>query len=72
MDQFKATNPNITDYNSRQDVEKEYMIGTPQIIKNKLDAFIENGVTHFMFWFMDYPSQEGIKLFAERILPFYR
>lgn len=69
--QFKATNPTKAGYYSRQDLEKQYLIGTPRKIKEQLDAFIAKGVSHFMLWFMDYPDDTGIKLFAEKIFPRY-
>jgi len=27
------------------------------------------GVTHFSLWFLDYPSFDSVKLFAEQVLP---
>jgi alkanesulfonate monooxygenase SsuD/methylene tetrahydromethanopterin reductase-like flavin-dependent oxidoreductase (luciferase family) len=66
--QMKATNPNLDGYNSRKDFEEEFLIGTPATIKEKLSLFVDKGVSHFMLWFMDYPDQKGIKLFAEKLL----
>ena len=68
LDHMKSVNPSFGDNISRKDLEDEFLIGTPNIIKQKLDRFIEKGVSHFMLWFMDYPDQQGIKLFAERVL----
>ena len=69
--QMKATNPTLENYSSKKDFENEFMMGPPNIIKEKLDQFIEMGVTHFMLWFMDFPDQTGIKLFAEKVFPHY-
>ena len=69
--QMKATNPALENYSSKKDFENEFMIGPPKIIREKLDQFIERGVTHFMLWFMDFPDQTGIKLFAEKVFPHY-
>lgn len=70
--QLKTANSKLTDYNSTEILKKKFMIGTPEEIKQRIDSFIEKGVSHFMLWFMDYPSQQGIKLFAEEILPYYK
>lgn len=72
LTQLKETNPALESYNSRQDFEEEFMIGTAEQIKAKLDKFMELGVSHFMLWFMDYPDQTGIKLFADKIMTCYR
>ena len=70
--QLKATNPQLTDYNSSEALKKEFMMGTPAMIKQQLKAFVDKGVSHFMLWFMDYPDTKGIRLFAEEVLPEYR
>lgn len=72
IEQLRRTNPLMAGYNSKEKFEDEFMIGSPRSIKDKLDQFIKKGVTHFMLWFMDYPDQHGIKLFAEKVLPYYR
>lgn len=69
---LKAVNPNLTDYSSPEVLKKEFMLGTPGEIKKQIDAFRKKGVSHFMLWFMDYPDQQGIKLFAETIMPEYK
>jgi alkanesulfonate monooxygenase SsuD/methylene tetrahydromethanopterin reductase-like flavin-dependent oxidoreductase (luciferase family) len=63
--QLKATNPAGVDYDSSESLRKEFLIGTPKDIKRQIDAFVEKGVSHFMLWFMDYPDDKGIRLFAK-------
>ena len=72
IEQLKVTNPVFENYDSKEDFEKEFMIGTPKSIKKKIDLFVEKGVNHFMLWFMDYPDQCGIKMFAEYVMPHYK
>lgn len=67
--QMKATNPALESYGSRKDFENEFLIGTPDVIVDRLKDYTNLGVTHFMLWFMDYPSLDGIRLFAEEVMP---
>lgn len=72
LDQLRATNPALGSYSGKEDFADEFMIGTPAAVRDKLDRFIELGVSHFMLWFMDYPDVRGIRLFAEEVIPNYR
>ena len=68
LEQLTITNPNNIDYNSSESIKKEFLVGTPKQIKHQLDGFIKKGVSHFMLWFMDYPSTKGIELFSKKII----
>ena len=58
--QLQKTNPGLQGYNSKEDFLDEFMIGTPDVIAQKIQSFIEKGVSHFMFWFMEFTScKEG-------------
>jgi alkanesulfonate monooxygenase SsuD/methylene tetrahydromethanopterin reductase-like flavin-dependent oxidoreductase (luciferase family) len=67
--QMKATNPALESYGSRKDLEREFLIGTPDVIVDRLKEYTALGVEHFMLWFMDFPSLDGIRLFAEEVMP---
>ena len=67
--QMKATNPALESYGSRKDLEKEFLIGTPDVIVDRLKEYEALGVEHFMLWFMDFPSLQGIRLFSEEVMP---
>ncbi len=71
IDQLKATNPQLENYNSKEIYMDEFLIGTPETIIDKLKQYIELGANHFMLWFMDYPSRKGINLFAEKVMPHF-
>jgi alkanesulfonate monooxygenase SsuD/methylene tetrahydromethanopterin reductase-like flavin-dependent oxidoreductase (luciferase family) len=70
--QLKATNPTLEQYRSRADFEQEFLIGTPTAVIRRLTDYIDLGVTHFMLWFMDFPSMDGVRLFAGAVLPHFR
>ncbi len=70
--QMKATNPALENYGTRRAFEAEFLIGTPDRIVERLHDYTALGVTHFMLWFMDFPSQDGIKLFARDVMPRFK
>ncbi|MFN8442400.1 MAG: LLM class flavin-dependent oxidoreductase [Caldilineaceae bacterium] len=49
-----------------------FIIGTADKVEQKLRAYIDLGVSHFMFWFMDAPEEGGLRLFAEEVMPRFR
>jgi len=67
--QMKATNPALESYSSREDFEHEFLIGTPDVVVDRMKEYTDLGVTHFMLWFMDYPNLDGVRLFAEEVAP---
>jgi len=51
------------------DLVDDWLVGTPGDVIRQIQAYRDLGVTHFMLWFIDYPSMSGPRLFAERVLP---
>jgi alkanesulfonate monooxygenase SsuD/methylene tetrahydromethanopterin reductase-like flavin-dependent oxidoreductase (luciferase family) len=49
-----------------------WIIGTPDEVRAKLHSYLDMGFTHFMLWFMDAPRDDGLRLFAETVLPAFR
>ena len=49
-----------------------FVVGTPEQVTQRLQQYIDLGVTHFMLWFMDAPDRQGLHLFAEQVAPRFR
>ncbi len=54
------------------DFRTNSFVGAPDQIRERMMKYIEIGVQHFVLTFIDYPSTEGIELFAEKVLPYLR
>ena len=54
------------------EMDRVAIIGTPDNVRQRIQEYIDAGITHFMLWFLDAPSDEGMTLFAEHVLPAFR
>ncbi|GIV78061.1 TIGR03560 family F420-dependent LLM class oxidoreductase [Litorilinea aerophila] len=45
------------------------LVGTPDQVAEQLRAFTELGCSYFIARFADFPRTEGVRLFAERVIP---
>ncbi len=50
----------------------DWLAGTPEQVTTQLEASIGLGISHFLLWFLDFPSLAGMHLFAERVAPAIR
>ncbi len=53
---------------SLNDFEKLNLVGTPDGCLKKMQPYANLGVTHFMLFFGDLPSLDGLKLFARSVM----
>jgi len=54
---------------SLSDFEKLNLVGTPASCLKKLQPYADLDVTHFMLFFGDLPSLDGLRLFADSVMP---
>jgi alkanesulfonate monooxygenase SsuD/methylene tetrahydromethanopterin reductase-like flavin-dependent oxidoreductase (luciferase family) len=50
----------------------DWLIGTPDDVIRQLGEYLALGVSHFMLWFVDFPSLDGLRLFADQVAPHFR
>jgi F420-dependent oxidoreductase-like protein len=48
------------------------LVGTPEQVAEKVQAYIDIGCTGFAPWCSDYPDTETLRLFAEKVIPQFR
>jgi alkanesulfonate monooxygenase SsuD/methylene tetrahydromethanopterin reductase-like flavin-dependent oxidoreductase (luciferase family) len=46
-----------------------WLIGSAKAVARRVREYTELGVSHFMLWFLDFPSYDGVRLFAEKVAP---
>jgi F420-dependent oxidoreductase-like protein len=48
------------------------LVGTPEQVAEKIRTYMDLGVTSFMPWCSDYPEDETLKLFADKVIPEFK
>jgi len=54
------------------EVVDDWLVGTPDDVIRQLRVYTELGISHFMLWFVDFPSLDGLRLFSESVIPTLR
>ncbi|MGH9177996.1 MAG: LLM class F420-dependent oxidoreductase [Acidimicrobiales bacterium] len=48
------------------------LVGTPEQVAEKVAAYVDMGCTGFIPWCPDYPSDQSLRLLAEKVMPEFR
>jgi alkanesulfonate monooxygenase SsuD/methylene tetrahydromethanopterin reductase-like flavin-dependent oxidoreductase (luciferase family) len=72
MKQIRSHNPKATFYRDETQLRDMYLYGTPDECIERIDEYVKLGMARFILWFVDFPSDEGMKLFADQVLPKFR
>lgn len=48
-----------------------FVIGDAMAVTKKIEQYVELGIDRFIIWFMDYPSLGGMRLFAQKVMPYF-
>jgi alkanesulfonate monooxygenase SsuD/methylene tetrahydromethanopterin reductase-like flavin-dependent oxidoreductase (luciferase family) len=48
------------------------LVGTPEQVAEKIQAYIDLGCTGFVPWCADYPDHTSMELFATEVMPHFR
>lgn len=48
------------------------LVGTPEQVAEKVQAYVDLGCTGFVPWCSDYPDTTSLRLFAEQVMPSFR
>jgi len=46
-----------------------YIVGDPQAVAERIGAYVDIGVEHFILRFIDFPRLDSARLFAEEVIP---
>lgn len=67
MNEFnRPTNSSVTEV---YDFMDKSMIGTPDTVIKRVQEYMDIGVTYLIPFFIDFPSTNGIKMFAKEVMP---
>ena len=69
---ISARNPNTSHYADWDALRDIYLIGDPPTVARRIKAYADLGIDSFFLWFMDYPSMDGARIFAESVMPSLR
>lgn len=53
-------------------MRESWLAGTPDEVIRRVNDYAAEGISHFLLWFVDAPAEDGMRLFAERVMPSFK
>jgi hypothetical protein len=47
----------------------DWLVGAPQAVTAQIGTYRDMGIQNCMLWFLDYPSLDAMRPFAEKVMP---
>jgi alkanesulfonate monooxygenase SsuD/methylene tetrahydromethanopterin reductase-like flavin-dependent oxidoreductase (luciferase family) len=69
LQRISRHNPKATFYRDENRLRQVYLFGTPDQCTDKINQYVKLGITRFILWFVDFPSDAGMRLFADQVRP---
>jgi alkanesulfonate monooxygenase SsuD/methylene tetrahydromethanopterin reductase-like flavin-dependent oxidoreductase (luciferase family) len=48
-------------------MNETWIAGTPEQVRERVQAYVDAGISHFLLWFVDAPDESGMRLFASEV-----
>jgi F420-dependent oxidoreductase-like protein len=48
---------------------RDNLVGTPEMVAEKVQGYVDAGCAEFVLWFRDYPSSESLERFMDEVVP---
>ena len=68
-DEISEMNPSLYDDAGWKQAEEQYLIGNPETVIEQISEYRSIGIDYMQLWFMDMPSEQGLRTFAESVAP---
>jgi alkanesulfonate monooxygenase SsuD/methylene tetrahydromethanopterin reductase-like flavin-dependent oxidoreductase (luciferase family) len=68
-DEVSERNPSLYDDAGWKQAEEQYLIGDPETVIARISEYRSIGIDYMQLWFMDMPSEQGLRTFAESVAP---
>ncbi|WP_254280619.1 LLM class flavin-dependent oxidoreductase [Haloarcula marina] len=67
--QFEEEYTDQAPIRTEEDAREYFIMGTPEECAEAIERRIDAGVTKFQGWFVDFPDNSGMELFADEVIP---
>lgn len=72
QEMISARNSETSHYADWDALRDIYLIGDVKAVIGQIERYAELGISHFFLWFMDYPSLDGVRTFANNVIPYFK